>query len=228
MTTLGWRMVEGAAQLLEWNEREAVLGDVAEAGESAWRGVLDVAGLVARRQMLLWRSWRPWLAAFGWALPCSFTLMGFSLSVGGAFRQVVERGLSADGVAGTGVAMLICRIVLLLVWAWSGGFAVGSVSRRTFWVSVAACFAPCLFCLSRFRLPSQSPLELLLFVPIAIWGAWLGLRGARISRGAAVILAVIATVLTVPVWTGLWIFALALIWPGWFLVAMAYQQPAKA
>jgi hypothetical protein len=223
MTAVGWRVVASVAELLEWNEREVVLGDLAEAGDSAWRGVLDLAGLVARRQVLLWKSWQPWLAAFGWTLPCSFLLMGFSLSVSGAFRQVVDKG-----IVGGGLMPLICRIVLLLVWAWSGGFMVGTVSRKTLWVSAATCFAPCLFCLSRFGVPHESPISLLLFLAPGIWGAWRGLRGVRIGFKTALALAVTATVLTIPVWMGQWVFVLALIWPGWFLVARICQQPAKA
>jgi hypothetical protein len=70
-------LLELTAQLLERSEREAVLGDLEEAGESAWRGLVNVLGLVIRRQTILWKSWRPWLAAFGLALPASFLLMGF-------------------------------------------------------------------------------------------------------------------------------------------------------
>jgi hypothetical protein len=47
--TRDWSVVEAAAQLLDRDEREAVLGDLLEAGESAWRGLIDVVGLVVRR-----------------------------------------------------------------------------------------------------------------------------------------------------------------------------------
>jgi hypothetical protein len=80
MTGVGWRLIDAVALLLERDEREAVLGDLVEAGESAWHGLLDVLGLVIRRQAVLWRSWRPWLAAFALALPGSLLLMGFSPS----------------------------------------------------------------------------------------------------------------------------------------------------
>jgi len=64
MTTFGWSFVEAAARLLARDEREAVLGDLIEAGESTWQGVLSVLGLVFRREAVLWKSWRPWLAGF--------------------------------------------------------------------------------------------------------------------------------------------------------------------
>ena len=54
MTEISWSFVEVAARLLEGNEREAVLGDLREAGESGLRGLLDVFGLAIRRQLVLW------------------------------------------------------------------------------------------------------------------------------------------------------------------------------
>jgi hypothetical protein len=39
MTSTGWSFVEAAARLLARDEREAVLGDLAEADESAWQGL---------------------------------------------------------------------------------------------------------------------------------------------------------------------------------------------
>jgi hypothetical protein len=40
MTRANWSLVDVAAQLLECDERETVLGDLLEAGESAWQGLL--------------------------------------------------------------------------------------------------------------------------------------------------------------------------------------------
>jgi hypothetical protein len=222
VTGAGWLCIEAASGLLEPREREAVLGDLAEAGEAAWRGLLDVLGLAMRRQVLLWKSWRPWVSVFGVALPNSFQLMGFSLLVSEMLRHMLGQGLGTEGTA-----LLFCRIALLAILAWSCGFAVGAVSRRTLLVSIAACFLPCLFCLSRFRAPYQSPLSLLLFVPFAVWGARWGLRRVRLRLSSAVTLAVTATVLAIPGWTGSWIYLLVLIWPGWFLVATARKRPAR-
>ena len=57
-----------------------VLGDLAEMDCDVWRGLGDVLGLVARRQLALWRSWRPWAASVGLALPASLFLMGCSVA----------------------------------------------------------------------------------------------------------------------------------------------------
>src|SRR5579871_5171927 len=84
---------------LSASDRETVLGDVQEAGESGARAFCSVAGLVLRRQMSLWRNWRPWLAAFGLAMPASFLLMGLSVSIAQTYQVVISRTvLEATGL----------------------------------------------------------------------------------------------------------------------------------
>ena len=62
MTRIAWPFVELASKLLEPDEREAVLGDLLEAKESAGQALLDIFGLVLRRQALLWKNPQPWFA----------------------------------------------------------------------------------------------------------------------------------------------------------------------
>ena len=152
------------SRLLPPEEREIVQGDLLEAGESTWQSALAVLGLIIRREVALWRNWRPWLAAFGLALPSSFLLMGFSLSVSRAYQQLAGGPiLHATGIdVRPGFALFLCNVLLLAAWSWTGGFVVGAVSRRTIWVSAALSFVPCLFCLERFRIESLSRLCLLL------------------------------------------------------------------
>jgi hypothetical protein len=213
------------SHLLEPHEREVVLGDLEEGGESAGQSLLAILGLVVRREAALWMNWRPWLAAFGLALPFSFLLMGFSLSVSRAYQQYV--GATVFHATGfnvrPGFALLLCNVLLLAGWSWTGGFVVGTISRRTLWVSAALSFAPCLFCLERFRVESLSRLCLLLFLPAALWGARRGLQLAYIKRSSAIALAVGVTALTIPLWSssGLWLPNWALSWPAWYLVATA-------
>ncbi len=219
------QLVDLVSRLLPPEEREAVQGDLLEGGETAWQSLLAITGLVIRREMDLWRNWRPWLASFGLALPSSFLLMGFSLSVSRAYQQLIGGPiLHATGVAvRPGFALFLCNVLLLAAWSWSGGFVVGSISRRTIWVSAALSFVPCMFCLERFRVESLSRLCLLLFLPVALWGAYKGLQIARIKRSSAIALAIAVTALTIPTWSsgGSWIPNWALSWPAWFLVATA-------
>jgi hypothetical protein len=227
--TSGWGWVEAASWPLGRDEREAVLGDLAEAGAGAWQSLLAVLGLVVRRETELWRSWRPWVAAFGLALPCSFLLMGASLSVTLAMQHVLSSGHGSG--PGSAPALLIVQALLLVGWSWTGGFVVGSVSRRTLWVSVASCFLPCLFCLLRFRVESMNRSCLLLFLLPGIWGVREGLRTGGIRLGTALMLAVAVTVLTISTtlyesgqpWREppQWILTVMLGWPAWYLVKAA-------
>jgi hypothetical protein len=218
-------LVDLVSLLLPPDEREVVQGDLLEGGESVLQSLLAVMGLVIRREAALWKNWRPWLAAFGLSLPGSFVLMGFSLSVSHAYQQLIGGPiLHATGVTvGPGFALFLCNVLLLAAWSWTGGFVVGSVSRRTIWVSAALSFAPCVFCLERFRVESLSRLCLLLFLPVALWGAHKGLQVTRIKRSSAIALAIAVTALTIPTWNsgGAWIPNWALSWPAWFLVATA-------
>ncbi|NYF79237.1 hypothetical protein [Granulicella arctica] len=221
MTNIGWSLVDVASLLLESEEREAVRGDLEEINEGAWSGLLDVLGLIVRREAALWKSWQPWLAAFGLAFPSSFLLMGLSLSVSRTSQHWINP--QADGLAMGSAWLLICHVLLLIGWSWSGGFVVGSLSRRTLWVSIAATCSPCLFCLTRFGVQSLPPVCLFLFLAPAIWGVRQGLRRTRIQLSWAVILAALVTVLMVFTWSnvGLWALNWALLWPAWYMVATA-------
>ncbi len=231
MTAIGWSFVETAARLLERGEREAVLGDLLEAGESGLQGVLDVFGLAVRRQLALWKDWRPWLASFGMALPGSLLLMGFSLSVSQTYQRLIHPTIyKATGLTvGAGFTLFLCNVFLLIAWSWTGGFVMGSISRRTVRVSALISFLPCVFCLARFRVESLSRFCLLLFLLPAIWGVCRGLQIARIKMRSALILAAVITLLTIPTWgsSGSWIPNWALSWPAWYLVAMAWRSEAR-
>jgi hypothetical protein len=239
MSSLPWSLVEVASRLLERDEREAVLGDLAEAQESAWNGLFGVMELVVRRQALLWKSWRPWLAGFAVALPSSFLLMGASLSVSWSYQRLLcpELLKAASLTKGSGLLVLLCQAVLLIGWSWTGGYVVGTASRRTLWASALLCYSPCLFCLSRFRVESLSRFCLLLFLVPAIWGVRQGLRSSRMRLNAALVLALAVTALTLVAsgsdgqhsWSALrtdldW----ALSFPAWYLVATSRRPEGIA
>jgi len=225
MTNVAWSLVEVAAQMLDQTEREAVLGDLEETNERAWGALTGIFGLVLRRQLSLWKNWRPWLASFGLALPGSLLLMGFSLSISQTYQKLINSTVFKDtGITlGPGVSLLLCNLLLLIAWSWTGGFVMGSVSRRTVRVSIALSFMPCVFCLTRFRVESLSRFCLLLFLLPAVWGVRRGLRIAKIRLRSALILAAVITLLTIPTWgsKGSWIPNWALSWPAWYLVATA-------
>lgn len=232
MTSAAWSFVEAAARLLTREEREAVLGDLVEARVSTWSGLFGVLGLVFRREAAHWKSWRPWLAGFGVTLPGSFQLMGASVSVSWSYLTLrcPELLQKSSLTLGSGSLVLLCQALLLIGWSWTGGFVVGSLSRRTLWASTLLCCSPCLFCLSRFRIESLPRVCLLLFLLPAIWGVHQGLQISRIELPWALALAITITALMLPDWNGgahrwwapsRWTLDWVLCWPAWYLVATA-------
>ena len=213
-----WSFLEAASQLLPLNDREAVLGDLAETNESPRKMLVEVLGLVARRHIALWKNWQPWLATFGLALPTSFLLMGTSVSVSSTFQLMHWQTVTVHGA----LLNLISIVFLLTSWSWAAGFVVSFISRRTLWMSVIFCLMPCLFCFARFRIESLSRLSLFLFVLPAVLGVWQGIRTMRPSLSFATVMAVAVTMLTILTWSrGFWLFNVALLWPLWYIVATA-------
>jgi hypothetical protein len=234
MTRADWALVNYASRLLAPSEREAVLGDLAEAHESAWQGLLSVLGLVFRREVLLWKSWRPWLAGFGLALPSSFLLMSASMSVSWSYMRLLcpELLLQASLTRPSATVVLLGQGLVLIGWSWTGGFVVGSLSRRTLWASTLLCYSPCLFCLSRFGVQSLSPLCLFLFLIPAVWGVYQGRRISNIKFSTAIVLAMAVTLPMLPQWSTAgqhwwtpprWSLNWLLLWPAWYLVATSWR-----
>ena len=227
MSDRAWFLVEAVARLLDREEREAVLGDLTEAEESGWKGALEIIGLVSRRQAALWYDWRPWLASLLVGLPGTLLLMGVSLSISCTYRRLMDHEVfNAHAPTGhEGFPLLLCHVLLLILWSWTGGFVVGYVSRRTVWVSAVSSLAACFFCLARFREASVPALCLFLFLPPAILGIHHGLRIIRVKPGPAFALATAVSVLMICAWSNqaMWIVNWALLCPAWYLVMAAWN-----
>jgi hypothetical protein len=58
-------LIQILLRALEPWEREVVLGDLTESGISGARALFEISGIVLRRQLQIWTTWRPWLALFG-------------------------------------------------------------------------------------------------------------------------------------------------------------------
>ena len=214
----GWRCVDAAAGLLAPVEREVVLGDLAEMNRGAWCGLGDVLGLAVRRQLSLWRSWRPWAASVGLAMPASLFLMGWSVAASGAVVSLVQEPTPALAWAS------FYRLFLVICWAWMAGFAVGSVAGGTLWASVLACCAPCVHCLSLWPGHGVSFLRLLVFLLPGVWGVWRGRRELRLGLKSAVFLAVMTTLAPLTWGKGGWVYGCWLLWPGLYLAATARRK----
>jgi len=217
--TKGWRFIEAAAGMLAPQDREVVLGDLAEMDKGTWRGLGDVLSLAARRQFALWRSWRPWAASLGLALPASLFLMGWSVAASGA---------AASLLAGPPQARLIwlslSKVFLVMSWAWMAGFVVGAVSRGALWASVLACGGPCVHCLSLWPGHGLSCLRLLIFVLPGVWGLWRGRRELTLGTGMAIFLASTGALAFLISGKGGSIYGCSLLWPGWYLAATARRR----
>jgi hypothetical protein len=150
MTRINWWLVDTLSRLLEPGERDAVRGDLAESGETAGQALRDVFGLVARRQAVLWKDWRLWLAL----LVVPFGLPLGLISARTADHSVIYIWLYANNwdwafLANSGFrhdlvhfgAGILMSYVTLLCWSWTSGFLLGSLSRGAIQVNGA------LFCI---------------------------------------------------------------------------------
>src|SRR6266571_3511222 len=180
-------LAEMATMFLAPKDRDAVLGDLAETGASGWSALRSVLGLVVRQQMELWRAWQPWVAS-SVAFAGSLLLLGvsFGLSVDSRHLLRGERGYGS----------VLCEALLMLSWAWTSGFVVGSLSGKTRWVSGILCAIPCLSCVLVFLLPG-------------VVGAVQGVRRVRLSHRTALTMAIAMAALML-VWGGMYM-------RNWFL-----------
>ena len=216
VSAVGWRCIEAAAGFLSPLEREVVLGDLAEMDRGVWGGLGDVLGLAAWRQLALWKSWQPWAASLGLALPVSLFLMGWSVAASGAVGSLLGEPPQASLVW-----LSVSRLFLVICWAWMAGFVVGAVARGTLWASALACCAPCLHCLSMWPGHGLSFLKLLIFALPGLWGVWRGRRELRLGLSLAVFLAAMGTLAFLISGKGGWMYSCSLLWPGLYLTATA-------
>jgi len=176
-----------------------------------------------------------WLAGFGVAFPSSFFLMGASLSVSWSYMRLLCPDLLAQASLSksSAIVVLLWQALLLIGWAWTGGFVVGSISKRTLWASTLLCYSPCLICLSQFRAQSLPRTCLLLFLLPAIWGAHRGFRISRMKFSSALVIALALTIMIVPTWSSSRLQTLspqnvmlnwALSLPAWYLVFTGWRR----
>lgn len=230
MTRICWWLVDIFSRMLDAEERQVVRGDFAESGESVFRAMRGVLDLVVRRQVGLWSGWQPWLALLGIACLAGLPLsrIAFRLNVD------LEQQLTTYSTYGVhlrtlltpqqDMAWLICLSIALLLWSWTCGFVLGSLSGRTVWLTWSVFYlvvfdsAWIRFMLSgNIILRDPQPLGLLtaaalpnnlatfLFALSALWGAFMGVRRRVLSWRAAYVLASAITIFTILVtWMSGW------------------------
>jgi hypothetical protein len=140
MNQFWWWVVEPVSRFLERDEREAVLGDVEESRQDGPRALLDVLGLVVRRQALLWMTWRPWLILFGLTFPLGLLLSILSrqTSDGSAvslwmyannWNPPLTQNPGFWPLFAETVFSVLTSYLALACCSWTGGFVLGSLSR---------------------------------------------------------------------------------------------------
>lgn len=222
MMGLGWRLVNLASHMLEPRDRESACGDIAESGEPAGRALLEILGLVVRRQAALWRDWRPWLAAIGVAgVVATFLIpigLGLDADIDLQVRTYWNLGVHYGSGASPGfdIFHMICVAAALVLWTWASGFVLGALSGRTIWVTGAVFYfighiwrslrwflfgAPVIpkgyFTWSVLHIFLPLDIPAVFFLVLLVWGARRGLRKHTLSLAPALMLAAAIVILAV-------------------------------
>jgi hypothetical protein len=139
---IGWWCAGQLSRLLDGAERAVVCGDLIESGVGPRRALVEIAGLIARRQAALWLEWRPWVALATVAIPLGVLLSYISRwwADGSAtllapyltrlsWAHLQNPGARSDFVEFT--ALLLLGYAALVGWSWTCGFVLGTISPRT-------------------------------------------------------------------------------------------------
>ncbi len=148
-------LIDVLAGLLDAEEREAVLGDLAEAGASRTEAVTQLLGLVVRRYASDWLRPGPWLALVIGAIPIGILLSfvtrwwtdGIMMHLSwyttlwfpGYFDNPGARRELLDWVWAA-----LPQAVVLVFWSWTLGYTVARLCRQSLW-AVAGVFLILLF-----------------------------------------------------------------------------------
>jgi hypothetical protein len=134
MMRFGWLFLSVLARALEPDERDVVLGDLAESGDGVAAATRHLLGLIVRRQFGLWLSWRPWLALVGVSCLAALSLsrIVYRLNVD-LYKYAVGYATSLTARQEVGFLLLLAGAVI--VWSWTGGFVLGSLSGRAVWLT---------------------------------------------------------------------------------------------
>ncbi len=213
MIRISWRLVDVVSRLLDPDERDAVRGDLAESGVTGAKALLDLLGLVARRQAALWKDWRPWLVLLGIVVPLGVLLSRLSVSATAplwmnlqsfrAYGVPFRNGLSIPEE----IVVFVCHSLAIVLWSWTAGFVSRCLSPRAIWVNGALLCLVTWFSIggraSLLALVAQAPQLILVLLPF-VFGARKG-RTLVLGTGQAVMLAAaIATMLVLATWTSGW------------------------
>jgi hypothetical protein len=245
VTHLARWLIDRISRLLEPDEREAVLGDLAEMHATTAEYLRGVTGIVTRRQLAFWKDWRPWVGLVGYALPLGWLLGRMTRTLASTsatyswlyfnnwtWSFVTIPGARRD-LAHYAVHFFMC-FVLLAAWSWTAGVALTSLSRRVLAIVGTFFFATVLVELS--RVPSAFGNDgnlvvftllfyrvlwpAILFSVLVVLPAVLGMSRSVHAHSLSVIQAVILTTLMLV--TTMWLFAGVNIGMPWLVRVAPY------
>jgi hypothetical protein len=136
----GWVLALWISSVLERAEREAVVGDLAESGESGVRVLVNVFGLVIRRQAAVWKDSHLWAVLFILVIPFSFMLCTVAQGVAGVsavytwmYANNWDWGLLKSFgfwyVLGDAAMQLSLDCLMVVCWSWSAGLLLGCIRK---------------------------------------------------------------------------------------------------
>lgn len=213
------RIIEWLANWLDPSERDAVLGDLTEAGTINARAIRALLGLIARRHWQIWIALSCLMCTVGLAL--SPIVFRFGGALGGQLRTYAKYGvLQETGLTfDRQVVYLSCLLLAIPVWMWATGFLIGCLSGRAAWLT-GSLFWIIFVDFWRVRVIVSGAViywgnpwsllvpwnpEVVLFLAFALWGMNRGYRVRVPAVGTAVFLAAVTAVLTTMVFvTGGW------------------------
>jgi hypothetical protein len=141
MTRISAYLVHLLTEVLDADERQIVLGDIAENSTASNRAVGDLLGLVIRRQVDQWTDWRPWVTLVAVIFPLAMVLSIVSGRFAGGSSVYLwmyannwhRNDVKTVGfweVLGQSAYIVAVGQLMLACWGWTGGFVVGALSRK--------------------------------------------------------------------------------------------------
>ena len=148
MSRIRSSVVDVLLRALDPIERGVVEGDFNEMHLPQARALRELSGLLVRRQLAAWLDWRPWAAVVFVALPLGMVLSLVSrywANVTAIYAWLYIDNWTSGYLASPGARSYLLHTttvfsvecVALILWAWTIGLAVASVSRRTVWATYA-------------------------------------------------------------------------------------------
>jgi hypothetical protein len=134
-------------RMLDPVDRVVVDGDLRELRLPRNRAIRELLGLLFRRQVAAWLDWRPWAAIGFVVLPLGvlISVVTRQWALGAAIYAWLYAGnwtpmhLASAGARTNLLHIMIdvflLKSVALMLWAWTAGFVIASVSRRAAWVT---------------------------------------------------------------------------------------------